>query len=57
MTLDTVSVIKDMNPISWNIAKSEWESIEADEEIILSFDNGSIDYNASDIESLLSGEE
>lgn len=25
MKLDTVSVMKEMDPVSWNIARSEWE--------------------------------
>ncbi len=52
MTLDTISVMKDMDPVSWNVAKSEWESQEADEGTIISFDNGGTYYWTSDVEAL-----
>ena len=56
MTLDTVSVMKDQDPISWQCAQSEWESQEADEGTIISFDNGSTYYCLNDVEILLQGE-
>jgi len=56
MTLDAVSVMKDQDPISWNIAQSEWESQEAEDGSILSLDNGSTYYWISDIEELLEAE-
>jgi len=43
-SLDTVSIMKEMDPVSWRCAQSEWESMEADEGNILSFDNGSTYY-------------
>ena len=54
--LDTVSVMKEMDPISWSCAQSEWESMEADEGNIVSFDNGSTYYWSHDLESFVDGE-
>lgn len=56
MNLDTVSVMKDQDPISWRIAQDEWESQEAEDGTIMSFDNGSSYYWTSDIETLLEAE-
>lgn len=53
MKLDTVSVMKEMDPVSWSIARSEWESQEADEGNLISFDNGSTYYQREDVESLV----
>ncbi|HCM41625.1 MAG: hypothetical protein A2070_00950 [Bdellovibrionales bacterium GWC1_52_8] len=52
MEMDTVSVAKEMDPVSWNVAKAEWESQEADEGNIISFDHGSSYYWTSDLEAL-----
>ena len=56
MEFDTASLMKDQDPISWQCAQSEWESQEADEGNIISFDNGSTYYRTSDIEDLISNE-
>ncbi len=53
LELDTVSVLKEMDPVSWRCALGEWESQEADEESIISFDNGSTYYWRHEIEELL----
>lgn len=53
MTLDTVQVLKEMDPISWDLAKSEWESAESDEGNLISPDNGVTYYWLADVESLL----
>ena len=50
---DTVSAMKALDPIAWRCAQSEWESYEAEEGTIISFDNGSTYYRTSDIEDLL----
>jgi hypothetical protein len=52
MTLDTASVAKEMDSVSWNMAQSEWESQEADEATIITFDNGGTYYWTSDVETL-----
>lgn len=53
LTLDTISILKQMDPISWDIARSEWESSESEDGNILSFDNGSTYYWQHDLEELL----
>ena len=56
MNLDTVSVMKDQDPVSWSCAQSEWESQEADEGTIISFDNGSTYYRHDEIQNLVESE-
>ena len=56
MSLDTISVMKDMDPIAWNCAQSDWADQEADEGTFISFDNGSSYYRPNDIEELLKDE-
>ena len=50
---DTVSAMKELDPIAWKCAQSEWESQEESEKIIISFDGGSTYYRMTDIEGLL----
>lgn len=52
MTLDTVSVMKEMDPVSWSCAQSDWEYQRADEDLV-SFDNGSTYYWRSDLECFI----
>jgi len=56
MTLDTVSVAKEMDSVSWDLARSEWESQEEAEGNIVSFDNGSTYFSLADLEELVSRE-
>ena len=53
LTLDLITVCREMDPVSWEIAKGEWEAQEADEGNIVSFDNGSTYYWCHDLEKLL----
>ena len=53
MTLDTVTVMKEMDPISWDMAKQEYIDGLEQEEKLVSFDNGSHYYWADDVEQLL----
>ena len=53
MELDTVSVLKTMDPICWDIARSEWLDNEEQDGNLVTFDNGSTHYNLSDVEDLL----
>jgi len=53
MTLDAVTVMKDQDPISWKCAQADWESQEADDGTIISFDNDSTYYWTHEVESLL----
>lgn len=55
MSLDAVSVMKEMDPISWRCALSEWESHEAVEGNIISLDGGTTYYSRHDVETLLEG--
>ncbi len=57
MQLDTVSVMKEMDPVCWDMAKSEWESAEVDEGNIISFNGGSTYFWKSDIESFIEDQE
>ena len=50
---DTVSAMKELDPIAWRCAQSDWESQEESEEIFMSFDGGSTYYSTSDIEELI----
>lgn len=56
MTFDTVTLMKEQDPISWRCALSEYESEEDSEGNIVSFDGGSTYYNLYDIEKLLDEE-
>ena len=53
MNLDTVSVMKSCDPISWDTARGEWESQEVEDGGLMTFDNGSTYYWLSDLESLV----
>ena len=53
MTLDTVSVMKEMDPTSWRIAVQEWIENEEQEGYIMVFDGGNNYYRVSDLEQLL----
>ena len=44
---DTVLAIKELDPVSWRMAKSEWIDSEESEDRIVSFDDGSSYYDAS----------
>lgn len=53
MTLDAITVMKEQDPISWDIARSEWLSFEEDEGNIITFDNGCTYYSVSEVEDYL----
>lgn len=53
ITYDTVSAIKELDPTSWDLARSEWIDQEVSEENLVTFDNGSTHYSRSDIEKYL----
>lgn len=44
---DTVSAIKELDPVSWDLAKSEWIDIEESEDILMSFNHGSTFHEVS----------
>ena len=53
ITYDTVSAIKELEPVSWDLAKSEWIAQEVSEENLVTFDNGSTHCTRIDIEEYL----
>ena len=53
LEIDTVTVLKEMDPVSWRCAQADWESTEVSDGNILTFDNGITYYYQHDIESLL----
>lgn len=53
LKLDTVTVIKEMDPVSWRIARDEWVSLEESDGNIISFDNGLTYYWTHDVEWFL----
>lgn len=53
MTFDTVILMKENDPVSWQCALSEYESQEESEGNIISFDGGSTYYQSSEIEQLI----
>ena len=53
MELDTITVMKESDPIAWQMAISEWIDSEESEGLIISFDNGSTYYWMSDVEDFL----
>lgn len=56
MTFDTVSVMKDQDPVGWRCALVEYESQEESDGTIISLDGGSTYYFRQDIESFLEAE-
>lgn len=53
MTFDTVTLMKENDPVSWRCAFSEYESAEESEGNIISFDNGTTYYCVSDLENFV----
>ena len=53
MEFDTVTLMKEQDPISWRCALSEYESQEESAGSIISLDGGTTYYFAHDIEALL----
>ena len=52
ISYDTVSAMKELDPIAWELAQSEYiDSLESDEQI-MSFDNGSTYYWIHDLEAI-----
>ena len=53
MEFDTVTIMKENDPVSWRCALSEYESNEEADGIIASFDGGLTYYMVADIENLI----
>ncbi|MBI1862364.1 MAG: hypothetical protein HYR96_15740 [Deltaproteobacteria bacterium] len=54
---DTVQALRELDPISWDLACSEWADAEESAGLIVSFDHGSTYFWAHDIECFLDEEE
>lgn len=53
---DTVTLLKEQDPIFWRCALSEYESQEVEAGNIISFDNGSTYYSLNDLENFIHNE-
>lgn len=53
MELDSISVMKTMDPVWWSMAISEWADNEVADEQLITFDNGSTYYRTSDLEDFI----
>jgi hypothetical protein len=53
LEVDTVTAIKELDPISWNLAISEYADAETCDERIFSINNGTIYYSTEGVEGLL----
>jgi hypothetical protein len=53
LEVDTVTAIKSLDPVSWELAQSEWIDSEIQGGNFISFDEGSTCYHAFDLEQFL----
>lgn len=53
MRFNTAQLMKEMDPIAWNCALSDWQSQEESDEQIMCFDNGSTFYRREDVEAFI----
>jgi len=56
MELDSISVMKSMDPVWWSMAHSEYVDNELADENLITFDNGSTYYLVSDLEQFIDQE-
>ena len=55
LTVDTASAMKELDPVAWDISKSEHiDSLESDDQVV-SFDNGCTYFWTHDLERLTEG--
>ncbi|MBM4253679.1 MAG: hypothetical protein FJ146_17060 [Deltaproteobacteria bacterium] len=57
ITCDTVTALKDLDPVSWDQAHSEWIDNELSDGNLITFDHGSTYYWLSDVERLVDSAE
>lgn len=50
---DVAAAIKELDPVSWELAQSEWVDGEVSEGNLITFDNGSTHYWVADVEQFL----
>jgi len=53
LELDTVSMLKEMDPVAWDLAESEWIDSELSEGNLITFDNGINYYWTYEVEKYL----
>lgn len=53
LELDTVTILKQLDPVSWDIAEGEWIDAEVSEGNLMTFDNGTSYYWTHEVESYL----
>ncbi|MBK9321672.1 MAG: hypothetical protein IPM97_01730 [Bdellovibrionaceae bacterium] len=53
---DTVTILKEQDPVSWQCALADYESAVSEEGNVISFDNGSNYYWAHDVDQFIEGE-
>jgi len=56
MTFDTVTLMKENDPVSWRCGLGDYESQEESEGTIISFDHGSTYYRTRDLEDFIENE-
>lgn len=54
MNLDTVTIMKEHDPVSWNLALSEWIDVEEQDGNLVSFDLGLNYYDLWGVEGFIS---
>lgn len=52
ISYDTLSAIKELDPIAWEVAKSEWVEQEVENEWLVTLDGGTTYFHQSDLENL-----
>jgi hypothetical protein len=57
LNYDTVSAMKELDPVAWDLAQSEWIDGEEGEENLISFDSGTTYFCVSEVESFISQKE
>ena len=50
---DVASAIKTLDPVSWDLAKSEWVDNEVSDDALMTFDNGSTFYRVADVKQMI----
>jgi hypothetical protein len=50
---DVASAIETLDPVSWNLARSEWIDNEVSDDAFMTFDNGSTYYRVADVEQMI----
>lgn len=53
LKLDTVDTIKNSDPLSWDLAQSEWIDAQIEDGQLVTFDNGGTYYWVSDLEDFV----